>query len=46
VIFQQPNFFGCLGRRRTSDAAANDAGSLAVAHVDPVSLGVLEAPGV
>src|SRR5205085_9235477 len=26
-------------------AAASDAGALAVAHVDPVSLGVLEAPG-
>src|SRR5439155_13671387 len=24
---------------------ANDAGALAVAHVDPISLGVLEAPG-
>src|SRR5919204_622829 len=26
-------------------AAANDADALAIAHVDPVSLGVLEAPG-
>ena len=26
-------------------AAANDAGALPIAHVDPVSLGVLEAPG-
>jgi glycine dehydrogenase subunit 1 len=26
-------------------AAANDAGALPVAHVDPISLGVLEAPG-
>src|SRR6476469_1822837 len=46
VIFQQPNFFGCLERAPDLAAAANDAGALPVAHVDPVSLGVLEAPGV
>src|ERR671925_37698 len=46
VIFQQPNFFGCLEPAPDLAAAANDAGALAVAHVDPVSLGVLEAPGV
>jgi glycine dehydrogenase subunit 1 len=45
VIFQQPNFFGCLEPAPDLAAAANDAGALAVAHVDPVSLGVLEAPG-
>jgi glycine dehydrogenase subunit 1 len=45
VIFQQPNFFGCLEQAPELAAAANDAGALAVAHVDPVSLGVLEAPG-
>ncbi len=45
VIFQQPNFFGCLEPAPDLAAAANDAGSLPVAHVDPVSLGVLEAPG-
>jgi glycine dehydrogenase subunit 1 len=45
VIFQQPNFFGCLEPAPDLAAAANDAGSLSVAHVDPVSLGVLEAPG-
>jgi glycine dehydrogenase subunit 1 len=45
VIFQQPNFFGCLEPGPDLAAAANDAGALAVAHVDPVSLGVLEAPG-
>src|SRR6266550_3311489 len=46
VIFQQPNFFGCLEPAPDLAAAANDAGALPVAHVDPVSLGVLEAPGV
>jgi glycine dehydrogenase subunit 1 len=45
VIFQQPNFFGCLELAPELAAAANDAGALPVAHVDPVSLGVLEAPG-
>src|SRR3954451_7525920 len=45
VIFQQPNFFGCLEPAPALAAAANDAGALPVAHVDPISLGVLEAPG-
>jgi glycine dehydrogenase subunit 1 len=45
VIFQQPNFFGVLEDAPGLAAAANDAGALPVAHVDPISLGVLEAPG-
>jgi glycine dehydrogenase subunit 1 len=45
VIFQQPNFFGVLEDAPAIAAAANDAGALPVAHVDPLSLGVLEAPG-
>jgi len=45
VIFQQPNFFGVLEPAPELASAANDAGALAVAHVDPMSLGVLEAPG-
>jgi glycine dehydrogenase subunit 1 len=45
VIFQQPNFFGVLESAPELAAAANDAGALPVAHVDLVSLGVLEAPG-
>ena len=45
VLFQQPNFFGCLEPAPELAAAANEAGALAVAHVDPISLGVLEAPG-
>src|SRR5712691_3375117 len=44
VIFQQPNFFGVLEPAPDLAAAANDAEALAVAHVDPLSLGVLEAP--
>jgi glycine dehydrogenase subunit 1 len=45
VIFQQPNFFGVLEPAPELAQAATDAGALAVAHVDPMSLGVLEAPG-
>ena len=45
VIFQQPNFFGVLEDAPALAAATNDAGALSVAHVDPLSLGLLEAPG-
>ncbi|HUK98957.1 MAG TPA: aminomethyl-transferring glycine dehydrogenase subunit GcvPA [Gaiellaceae bacterium] len=45
VLFQHPNFFGCLEPAAELAAAANDAGALPVAHVDLVSLGVLEPPG-
>ena len=45
AIFQHPNFFGCLEPAPQLAAAANDAEALPVAHVDPISLGVLEAPG-
>ncbi len=44
MIFQQPNFFGCLEPAPELAAAANDADALSIAHVDPLSLGVLEAP--
>src|SRR5256886_12990630 len=44
VIFQQPNFFGCLEAGPDLAEAANDAGAVAVAHVHPSSLGVLQAP--
>src|SRR5213079_2700454 len=42
---QQPNVFGVLEPAPDIAAAASEAGALAVAHVDPLSLGVLEAPG-
>jgi glycine dehydrogenase subunit 1 len=45
MIFQQPNFFGCLEAAPDLAAAAGEVGALAVAHVDLVSLGVLQAPG-
>jgi glycine dehydrogenase subunit 1 len=44
VIFQQPNFFGCLEPAPDLSAAAGEAGAIPIAHVDLVSLGVLEAP--
>ena len=45
AIFQQPNFLGCLEPAPELAAAAESAGALPVAHVDLLSLGVLEAPG-
>src|SRR5579871_925131 len=45
AIFQQPNFFGCLEDAPALAEAAAEQGALPVAHVDPLSLGVLEAPG-
>jgi glycine dehydrogenase subunit 1 len=45
VIFQQPNFFGCLEPAPELAAAAAEEGAMPIAHVDLISLGVLEAPG-
>ena len=45
VFFQQPNFLGCLEPAPELAEAANAAGALSIAHVDLMSLGVLEAPG-
>jgi len=45
VVFQQPNFFGCLEPAPDLAAAANEQEALPIAYVDPLSLGVLEAPG-
>jgi glycine dehydrogenase subunit 1 len=45
VIFQQPNVFGVLEPAPQLAAAAAEADALPVAHVDPLSLGLLEAPG-
>jgi glycine dehydrogenase subunit 1 len=45
VIFQQPNFFGCLEPAPDLAAAAAEADAMPIAHVDLISLGVLEAPG-
>jgi glycine dehydrogenase subunit 1 len=45
AIIQQPNFFGCLEPAPELASAAEEAGALPVAYVDPMSLGLLEAPG-
>ena len=45
VIFQQPNFFGCLEPAPDLAAAARAAGAHPIAHVDLMTLGLLEAPG-
>jgi glycine dehydrogenase subunit 1 len=45
VIFQQPNFFGCLEPAGDLAAVTNEAGALPIAHVDLTTLGLLEAPG-
>ncbi len=45
VIFQQPDFLGLLVDARGLTAAAHDAGALAIACVDPISLAVLAPPG-
>ncbi len=45
VIFQQPNFFGCLERADELVEAAHAGGALAVSIFDPLSLGVLARPG-
>ncbi|MGH3052274.1 MAG: aminomethyl-transferring glycine dehydrogenase subunit GcvPA [Gaiellaceae bacterium] len=45
VLFQQPNFFGCFEAAPELAAVANEAEALPIAHVDLLSLGLLEAPG-
>jgi glycine dehydrogenase subunit 1 len=45
AIFPQPNYFGCLEPAPDLAAAAAAAGTLPIAHVDLMTLGVLEAPG-
>jgi glycine dehydrogenase subunit 1 len=45
AIFPQPNFFGCLEPAPELAAAASATGALPIAHVDLMTLGVLEAPG-
>ena len=46
VIFQQPNFFGVpRARARAAPRPRTTRARSPIAHVDPLSLGVLEAPG-
>ncbi len=45
VIFQQPDFLGLLVDAPALTEAAHDAGALAIACVDPISLAILAPPG-
>lgn len=45
VVCQTPNFFGCLEDLRTVGEITQKQGALSIAVVNPISLGVLEAPG-
>ena len=46
VICQSPNFFGCIEDLRQLAQKAQAGGALFIAAVNPISLGVLESPGV
>jgi glycine dehydrogenase subunit 1 len=45
IVFQQPNFLGLLEDAEALCETAHGAGALAIACVDPISLGLLRAPG-
>ena len=45
VVVQQPNFYGCLEDVDAIGAVAHAKGALFVVSADPLSLGVLAAPG-
>jgi len=45
VIVQNPNFFGCIEDLAGAAQAAHDAGAVAVASVNPLSLALLKPPG-
>lgn len=45
VFIQQPNFLGHLEPVRAIDGVAHGKGGMYVVAVDPISLGILEAPG-
>ncbi|MDQ3728165.1 MAG: aminomethyl-transferring glycine dehydrogenase subunit GcvPA [Actinomycetota bacterium] len=45
VFVQNPNFLGGIEDLQTLSAAAHEAGAMAIASVDPMTLGVLKPPG-
>src|SRR5947209_172218 len=45
VILQQPNFFGILEEAQAISDLSHRAGALLIACVDPVSVGLVHAPG-
>lgn len=46
IILQSPNFFGCIEDVKKIVELAHAQGALLIVAVDPISLGLLEAPGV
>lgn len=44
-ILQQPNFFGCIEEINGLADKVHDAGALFIVSADPISLGILSAPG-
>jgi len=46
IILQSPNFFGCIEDVKKIADIAHAQGALLIVAVDPISLGLLEAPGV
>jgi glycine dehydrogenase subunit 1 len=45
VMLQSPNFFGCVEEIAAVERAIHEAGGLLVVSCNPLSLGLLEAPG-
>jgi len=45
IIFQQPNFLGAIEDVAALAEVAHDHGALAICAADPLTLGVIEAPG-
>jgi len=45
VILQSPNFFGCLEDIAAAEPLAHGAGALLIVSANPLTLGLLEAPG-
>ena len=45
VVVQQPNFYGCLEEVDAIGAVAREHGALLIVSADPLSLGMLAAPG-
>jgi glycine dehydrogenase subunit 1 len=45
VMLAQPNFLGAIERLDPLVQAAHDAGALVICSADPISLGLLQAPG-
>lgn len=45
LVFQHPNFFGCLEEAAQLCEMARAVGALSVAAFDPISLGLLQRPG-